>query len=217
MWTLSTSAVAIRKKGGSYHHGDLRGALLDATLALIAERSVGEVTLREVARRAGVTHNAPYRHFDDKSALLAAVAAEGFADLSRALREVREAIADAEERFVSTGLAYVRFAGERPSHVALMFGVDVAKSRTRELQDAANDTFQVLKDLAADAGIVEVEEARRLGTIAWSFLHGLVVLTSHQQVPRAVGATPENLAILGLRQMFASFRATAKRTRQSRV
>jgi len=199
---------AMPKKPDKYHHGDLRRALLDAALALVARRGgTGEVTLREAARRAGVSHNAPYRHFVDKNALLAAVATEGFGELARALRDARLGIGDDEERFVRTGLAYLRFVHERRSHVAVMFGTEIAKSRTAELQAAANEAFQVIKALANDAGVTDVDATRRLGVEAWAFVHGVAILTRDDQVPRSVGATPETLAGSGLRHLFHACRA----------
>lgn len=202
------------QKGG-YHHGDLRRALLDTVLGMVVERGdAGDVTLREVARRAGVSHNAPYRHFDAKETLLT----EGFAPLSCALRAARSGVDDAEERFVRTGLPYLRFALDHWGHVAVMHGPGIAKSQTRELQQAASDTFQVLEQLAADAGVGDVAEARRCGGVVWSFVHGLAVLTTHQQVPGSVGASPESAAELGLRSLFRSFSAsTPKPAKRGRV
>lgn len=198
-------------KSDRYHHGDLRQALVDMVLAMVAERGdAAEVTLREVARRVGVSHNAPYRHFEDKEALLAAVATEGFQRLSDDLRAARAGVADAEERFVRTGLAYLAFARQRRGYLAVMHGPDVAKGRTAALQKAANDTFQILKDVALDAGEVDVAEARRLGAVAWSFLYGTAMLTNNRQIPPTVSATPERLAELGLRHLFQSFRRAAR-------
>ncbi|MBS2016341.1 MAG: TetR/AcrR family transcriptional regulator [Deltaproteobacteria bacterium] len=195
------------EKPRRYHHGDLRQGLVDTVLAMVAERGdASEVTLREVARRAGVSHNAPYRHFEDKEALLAAVATDGFALLATELRAAREGVADGEERFVRTGQAYLRFAREHRGYLALMHGPDVAKSRTPALQKAANDTFQILKDVAFDARDVEVVEARRVGTIAWSFLYGLATLSSNGQIPPSVGASAETLVEIGARHMYRAFR-----------
>lgn len=191
-----------------YHHGDLRRALMDTVLAMVGERGdSGEVTLREVARRAGVSHNAPYRHFEDKEALLAAVATEGFQLLTSALRAARTDVDDDEERFVRTGQAYVRFAREQRGYLALMHGPDIAKGRTAELQKAANESFQIVKVAACDARDVGAAEARRLGTIVWSFLYGLATLSVNRQVPASVGASAEELVALGLRHLFGSFRA----------
>jgi AcrR family transcriptional regulator len=194
----------------AYHHGDLRRALLDAVLDMVAEQGdAGEVTMREVARRAGVSHGAPYRHFEDKDEILTAVAVEGFERLSRALHAARDGVEDDEERFVETGLAYLRFARTQRGYMGVMLSPDVAKGRSAELQRAANDTFQAIKDLAADAGITDAAEARRLGTVAWSFVLGLAILTSRKQVPASVRATPDELAVVGMRNLFKAFRACA--------
>jgi AcrR family transcriptional regulator len=193
-----------KRRRDAYHHGDLRRALLDAALTLIARRGgTGEVTLRAAARAAGVSHNAPYGHFADKSALLAAVAVEGFHELGRTLRAARDGCSDAQERFVQTGLAYLRFVHERRSHIAVMFGTEIAKSRTDELQAAANETFQIIKDLAHDAGVDDVATARRRGIEVWAFVHGLATLTRDGQIPGSVDASPEDLAVSGLRHLFA--------------
>lgn len=198
-------------KAAPYHHGDLRRALLDTVLAMVAERGdATEVTLREVARRAGVSHNAPYRHFPDKDSLLAAVATEGFELLSEALRAARANVDDDEERFVKTGLAYLGFTRKHRGYLAVMHAPGLPKGRTPELQKAANDTFQILKEVAFDATDVDVVEARRLGTIAWSLLYGLAVLTGNHQVPPSVNATPERLVELGVRNLFRGFRGSAR-------
>jgi AcrR family transcriptional regulator len=202
--------TAKRKKPARYHHGGLRRALLDCVLAMVGERGdAGEVTLREVARRTKVSHAAPYRHFEDKTALLAALASEGFVKLSNALRAARRGVVDDEERFVRSGLVYLEFALEHPGYLAVMHGPDVAKARTPELQHAANDTFQILKELATDAGVVDAKEARQLGAAIWSFVYGLATLTSHGQVPASVGASADELARLGLGHLFRSARSGA--------
>jgi AcrR family transcriptional regulator len=181
---------------------------VDTVLTMVAETGDARaVTLREVARRAGVSHNAPYRHFEDKEALLATVATDGFHMLAAALRAARADVDDAEERFVRTGLAYLEFAQKHRGYLALMHGPSVAKGRTAALQTAANDTFQIMKDVAYDARDVGVAEARRLGTVAWSFLYGLATLSSNRQVPSSVDASPERLVDIGLRHLFRSFRA----------
>jgi AcrR family transcriptional regulator len=207
---MSTSDVDMRKRRAPYHHGRLGRALVDAVIAHAAETgSVGGLTLREAARRAGVSHNAPYRHFEDKLSILAAAASEGFAELSRALRAARAGVVDARERFVRTGLAYLRFAHTRRGHLNVMFGPEVAKAQTRELQEHANDAFTILEEMVGDAGVPPGPEARRLGAVVWSFVHGLAVLTIQKQVPSSVTGTPEELAELGLRHWFDAICASA--------
>lgn len=200
-----------------YHHGDLRGALSDAVRAYVEESGgTGHLTLREAARRAGVSHSAPYRHFPDKQALLAAVATEGFAALSRALRDARAGVEDDEQRFVRTGLTYLRFARENRGYLGVMFGPDIAKSHTRDLQRNANEAFTVLQEMAADAGVRVGAEARRIGTVIWSFVHGLATLTVYNQLPSSVAETPDGLATLGLKCLFRSCRLKSRTPHRSR-
>jgi AcrR family transcriptional regulator len=172
---------AARSRKRSYHHGDLRRALLDEALALAAERGPAALTLREAARRAGVTEAAPYRHFASKEALVAALAEEGFAAL---LQRVRRALArapgKASARLTALGVAYLRFALDRPAHFRVMFGRDLATSHGfRGVGDLAQACFGEL--------IGEVARAQRAGEVAgrdprpaalalWSALHGLASL-----------------------------------------
>src|SRR5208283_6146894 len=110
-------------KRRSYHHGNLKQALLEASLDLIRKAGPGAFTLREVARRAGVSHNAPYRHFRDKEELLAALAAEGFDRLTAAMTKAAESASGALDRFRMSGRGYVEFALRHPQHFAVMFEV----------------------------------------------------------------------------------------------
>jgi AcrR family transcriptional regulator len=106
----------------AYHHGDLRTALIRSAAALVNDRGLAGVSLREVARRAGVSHAAPYHHFSSKESLLAALAAEGFADLDAALaRAESRAGADPRARLEALGVAYVRFALAKPEMFRAMF------------------------------------------------------------------------------------------------
>jgi len=204
---VNMSAPVPRKplQSHAYHHGDLRRALLDAVLALVAERGhAADITFREVARRVGVSHAAPYRHFDDKEALLAELATEGFARLSSTLMAARRDARDDEERFVQTGIGYLKFALANPGYLTLMHGPDVPKSRSAGLQAAANQSFQVLILLAEDAGITDLVEARRFGVVVWSFIYGVTTLWTQRQIPASVEADAEALVVLGLRRLFRS-------------
>src|ERR1700733_7369058 len=115
-----------------YHHGNLREALLHGAVRIIAEAGPTAFTLREVARRAGVSHNAPYRHFRDKDALLAAVAAQGFRELTRSMRKAGEQQSNALEKLKQSGMAYVAFAVRRPEHFTVMFDAPVTGSKNPE-------------------------------------------------------------------------------------
>jgi AcrR family transcriptional regulator len=154
-----------------YHHGNLRAALVDPALELVEREGAEALTLRAVARAAGVSPAAPYRHFTDKRALLAAVAEEGFRLMTTALR-AGDAGADARARFRARGLAYVGFATRHPSHFRVMFGRELAdRSGYPGLQDAARAAFDALVEGVRDAqeaGAMREGDPRELGLTAWA-------------------------------------------------
>ncbi len=157
----------------SYHHGELRTALVGAALALLTEGGADALSLRAVARRAGVSAMAPYRHYPDKEALLAAVAVQGFDGLRDMLRAA-DASAPAGEALVAQAVAYVRYAEENPALFRLMFGP--ARLGTHPALEAAGGTAyavlasRVTAQTPADAD----REACALG--CWSMVHGLASL-----------------------------------------
>jgi AcrR family transcriptional regulator len=170
-----------------YHHGDLRRALIDTALSMVTEEGAWNFTLREVARRTGVSHMAPYNHFEDKSALLAEVAALGF----ESLRTTMDAAARAQTRstrkaLAGTSVAYVRFGVEHPAHYRLMFGAELAdKTRYPNLLAASDATFAVLTGVlerGQAAGQVRRELVRDQAVAAWSLVHGLTTLIIDQRV-----------------------------------
>lgn len=170
-------------KRHSYHHGHLRAALLQAATALLAEGGPHAITLREAARRAGVSPTAPYRHFADKESLLAALAAEGFRALGEALAEATGAEGGSRNR---AGAAYVRFALADPARFRLMFGHGVsAISDHPDLQAAAMATFDQLVRLVDDNAGGKLAAIR-----AWSMVHGLADLLIERMIP---GEEPEAL------------------------
>jgi AcrR family transcriptional regulator len=162
----------------TYHHGDLRQALLQAAGELLEKRGVESLSLREAARRAGVSHNAPYRHFPNRSSLLAALAVEGFAALGEAIgkRAARD-----------KGLGYVEFALARPQRFRLMFGGVVRFDAYPELRAQAEASYADLRAFASFA-----DEAPLAAAAAWSLVHGLVhlLLEGHfAEAQRDGGAT----------------------------
>src|SRR5687767_3479304 len=129
-----TSAVKpSRKRADRYHHGDLRRALLQAAVRTIRTHGVDGLTLRGVGSTLGVSRTALYRHFTDKAALLAAVAAEGFRMLREELARAWEESGRALTGFEAMGRAYVRFAVAHPSHYRVMFGADISSAENAEL------------------------------------------------------------------------------------
>lgn len=159
----------------AYHHGDLRKALLEAASTLLDEAGVAAISLREVARRAGVSHNAPYRHFADRDALLAALAQEGFTTLIRRI----EAVPVTELGL--RGECYIAYALERPGHFALMFGAQLDKRDHPELQLVARELFDQLE---ASVSVLRPDESTQTASLAaWSLVHGLSQLLLDGQCP----------------------------------
>ncbi|MEO0533317.1 MAG: TetR/AcrR family transcriptional regulator [Cyanobacteria bacterium P01_A01_bin.123] len=173
-----------------YHHGDLRQSLIDAALALIAEkRDASTLSLREVARRVGVSHAAPYRHFPDKDTLLAAVAEEGFHILTRCLQGgVDKTPDDPLRELQASGVAYIKFARSHPSHYRVMFSAFQPSNNSAypSLNTAAQAAFAVLLDAIANGqaiGKIKGGDAHHLAWVTWSLVHGLAMLLIEQQLP----------------------------------
>jgi AcrR family transcriptional regulator len=124
-------------KRGQYHHGDLAAALVDTAVELIAERGVAGFSLAEASRRLGVTVAAPYRHFADRDALLAAVAAKGAGELATAVVAQTHGLTTEAERLAAGALAYVRFAAGKPALFQALFAAGLDKHKRPELEAAA--------------------------------------------------------------------------------
>jgi AcrR family transcriptional regulator len=166
------------KKHG-YHHGDLRRALLQEAVRIIQKKGVDGLTLRVVGARLGVSRTALYRHFADKSALLAAVATEGFRMLRVALVEAWDKHGQSGSAFEEMGMAYVRFAVANPSHYRVMFGGHVEANTDPDGAQEGAGAFHVLVDalLAQQAqGSVRAEDPLRLAQFVWATVHGIAML-----------------------------------------
>lgn len=163
-----------------YHHGDLRRALLTAALDAIAVDGPSAVSLRDLARRAGVSHAAPAHHFRDRTGLLTAIAAEGFGLLATALFEA--------ENLRNAGVRYVRFAREHPAHFQVMFTPELLRADDLELTTAralAGDALRgaVSTVIPEDRGV----DARLAGVAAWSLAHGFATLLLSHNLDGPVG------------------------------
>jgi AcrR family transcriptional regulator len=169
----------------SYHHGSLKAALLDAADTMLDEADAGAISLREVARRAGVSPTATYRHFADKEALLAALATRAFEAFGTALMD---AAAQANDPLAAMGQAYVRFALARPGRFRLMFGPLIGdRSRYPELKQAAGAAFDHMRRLAQVRFAPQADEAAALRS--WAMVHGLAHLLLDGMLPLAEAET----------------------------
>jgi len=174
------------RKPKPYHHGHLREALLQAAIQLIAEVGPAGFTLREVARRAGVSHNAPYRHFPDREDLLAAVAAQGFRELNEAMLEAVRHQRSSVGRLKSAGLAYVEFALRRPEHFTVMFDAPVSKRKHPDFAEAAEQAFGTLLNSVKscqDEGRLPSGDPHQFALLAWSMVHGIAKLATAKRLP----------------------------------
>ena len=189
-------------KPRSYHHGNLKQALLDASLELIRTSGPGGFTLREVARMAGVSHNAPYRHFRDKEELLAELAAEGFRRLTVAMVKAADSTtvkadgsptvksdgttSGAMDRFRASGRGYVEFALAHPQHFAVMFEPAEGCAVNLQSQQEGERAFATL------VGYVQACQEEHLlppgdplpyALLAWSMVHGVAKLAISGRLP----------------------------------
>ena len=172
----------------SYHHGNLRRVLIDTAVEIISEQGAKDLSLRKIAKRAGVSHAAPYRHFKDKNAILAAVAKEGF-DMMLARTEDRIARNQGNEldHFAICGLSYIDFASRYPSHYRVMFGTRSDDSYfSDELNPESIPVFQLLRDkikVCQEKGLLKAGDLRQMALAAWSIVHGFAMLRIDHHIP----------------------------------
>jgi AcrR family transcriptional regulator len=168
-----------------YHHGNLRDALVEASLDLIREAGIRGFTLREVARRAGVSHAAPYRHFREKADLLAAIAEDGFDRLTSAMHSAATKSQDPFGRLQNAGIAYIEFAQEQPEHFLVMFTADLDENAHLSAKAAAGRCFSELLSLVSacrQARSLEGQRPETTALIAWAQVHGIADLALRGQL-----------------------------------
>ena len=173
----------------TYHHGDLPNALLEAVGDIVSEKGAANVSLREAARRAGVSHSAPAHHFGDKDGMLVAFCHQGFAMLGQAMQETLEPMADApvEDRIQASGATYVRFAAEHPAHFDVMFrtglgSVDEASHGEMKNTGAMDLLKGLVGELVAE-GSVSADDLEPFAVSLWASAHGLASLWVDGAIP----------------------------------
>lgn len=201
--TAPAPVTAVKGAGGrGYHHGDLRNGLLEAARTILEEESLSALTLRAVARKAGVSHAAPYRHFPNHEALLVELSIEGFDELREAIAEAAKAPGPETDKIANIGAAYMRFVAQRPALARLMFGGQLPN----------RDQFPTL-GLKADSIGAEIGSALHdsaLGLAVWSSVHGLAMLVLENVID--LGQRRSGLHVLParaeiiLRSLFATSR-----------
>lgn len=167
-----------------YHHKDLRNALIDEAIRLLAEDGPAGLTLRHLGRRLGVTHAAAYAHFPDKNALLREVGNVGFARLAETLASARDDAPDPRIAFECMGRAYVAFARTSPHLYRLMFADDVlAHEPECEPAPIGEEAFALLIEAVAALKAREPESVLEASVTVWATVHGLAML----EIDRRIG------------------------------
>ena len=182
----ATAAPSQLLRSAGYHHGDLRRGLIDAAITILDETQRWDFSQREVARLAGVSHNAPSKHFSDRRALLAAVASEGYARLRGDMLAASRNTPDTGEALRAIGTAYIRFGIKNPAFYRLMFGSEL-QSETGLPEDvivAAEASRSVLRDVirrGGEDGTFDVDQDDPASIVsavlaAWAMIHGFTLL-----------------------------------------
>ncbi|TGK20088.1 TetR/AcrR family transcriptional regulator [Leptospira fluminis] len=179
--------MKMKQDKNSYHHGDLKRALLDASIRILKEEGYKALSLRKAALTAGVSQSAPYRHYADLESLYADIAEEGFRLLSERLKNFQSRY---KKRplllFRESGVTYVEFALEHPDLFRIMYGNQIeSHSRYETLVLAENDSFRIIVEIIQDcknAGLIRTDSVEKSATAAWTMVHGIAVLLAGKQV-----------------------------------
>ena len=175
----------------NYHHGDLKNALIQAGTEILSEEGIGSLSLRKVASRAGVSHSAPYAHFKDKQALIAAISTEGF-------RLLYERMGLAADRYRKTpdcmlfevGYAYLNFALENPAYFKVMFSGTLEKEKDYpDFVEMSKKNFNFLVDQVKQCqsvGLLKSGAPDVLAVNVWCLVHGFVALLLERQIPSSL-------------------------------
>lgn len=200
-------------QSSSYHHGNLRQALLDEAINEIRLHGVEKLSLRALARSLGVSQTAPYRHFADKDSLLAELATEAFNALAGAVRSILDKQKSALENTVAAGTAYVQYGINNPEKYRLMFGTGIQdREEFPLLKIAGNGAFELLASLieaGQKSGIFAGGNPALLANACWSNLHGFVLLSidglfSRRELPASPEAMQQFQVEFTLRSLLAT-------------
>ena len=184
---MAVKRVTVQRKAkGEYHHGDLKTSLKQAALRLMRERGPRGFSLNEASRLAGVSVAAPYRHFDDKDALLAEIARDGYELLEREIHKSAEKVGNLREQIVESGMAYLRFARNHADYFSVMFQSGLDRSKYPEIERSARAGFGVIVGLAQQyERTPELAELRSVS--AWALVHGLAGLNQDDALSNVAG------------------------------
>jgi AcrR family transcriptional regulator len=204
-----------------YHHGDLRNALVSEGLTLLERQGHSDFTLRDLARRVGVSAAAPYAHFTDKSALLAAIATAGFTRLRATLESAIRNDSDPADQFLHMGSAYVRFGMDHPALYKLMFASEelpAKRGEYPELEAAAEAAFDLLTEMLTRMqrrGFLRAGDPEADGLSVWAHVHGLtsLIITGRVECAGAPALQPAEVVSFSLSTLLGGLRSPARAER----
>jgi AcrR family transcriptional regulator len=174
-----------------YHHGDLKNALIEAGIEILAKDGLGALSLREVARQAGVSHTAPYAHYTDKQALIAAIATAGYEKLYAKLADViQRCQASPAQQLVEAGWAYLEFAFDEPDHFKITFSGVIEKEKDYpafvEISQKSFKLVVKIIETCQQTGVLPVGPSDLIAVSVWSLLHGLAPLILEEQISHTI-------------------------------
>ena len=175
----------------TYHHGDLKNALIQAGIEILAKEGVKGLSLRRVAKKAGVSHTAPYAHFADKQALVAAISTEGYKKLYDELTRIdREFGSDPVKKLVEVAWSYVQFAVNDPAHFKITFSAVIEKEKEYpSFVEISQQSFAFIVEMVAEcqnAGILRAGSSDLISVHLWGAIHGLATLLIEDQLSSTV-------------------------------
>lgn len=191
-----------------YHHGDLKNALIKAGIEILAKEGVAALSLRKVALRAGVSHAAPYAHFADKQALVAAISTEGYRRLCEKLEAaIRQYDGDPARQLVEAAWAYARFALDDPAHFKITLSGVVEKEKDYPaFVEMSQKSFTLVMDVVKscqEAGVLETGPTDAMAVSVWSLVHGFVSLLLESQISHTLleRMTAREMLVFALNRM----------------
>jgi AcrR family transcriptional regulator len=178
-------------KKKNYHHGDLKNALIEAGADILSKDGVSGLSLRKVAQKAGVSHTAPYAHFADKQALIAAISTEGYKKLHGQIAQVAEQYrSDPLRRLVEASWAYVQFALDEPDHFKVTLSGMIEKEQNYPaFVETAKQTFSLVVEIVTQCqqtGILRQGAPDLTAVSVWALIHGFVTLLLENQISHTV-------------------------------
>lgn len=185
----------------AYHHGNLRQVLIDSALEILKNGSLQDLSLRALARKAGVSQTAPYRHFKDKDALIAVLKQEGFVKLAEGMGKALEGVDDQVDRIRKIGLAYVEFAQKYTAHFKMMFEFVLSPDRDYpEMEEEAECSYTLFNQEVSKC--LDLSGNKRIsheiaGVTGWAIVHGLSMLMLNGPLERKLGSAEKANEVIG--------------------